>query len=69
METRSAAWSSEEAGRFGSYSRKLKADSQRNKVGLEIEQDSDNQGRRKREAIEMSSVSTVFFKDFPCLFS
>jgi len=37
METRSAAWSLEEAERFGSYSRKLKADSQRNKVGLEIE--------------------------------
>lgn len=37
METTSTAWSSEEAERFGSYSRKLKADSQRNKVGLEIE--------------------------------
>lgn len=37
METRSAVWSLEEGERVGSYGGQLKEDSERNKVGLEIE--------------------------------
>lgn len=69
METRSTPWSSEEAERFGSYSRKLKADSQRNKVGLELSRiqittEEENYSFHRDEFSEL-----LLFKDFTCLFS